>query len=228
VSRQGEENTVAIPERSAEQVQRLGRLYTAVVADVLDRLGYRRQVMRDDLRPLFSQAKCAGYALTVQTVPARRDDPAEPYKGELAAVDALRPDDVLIVSRCEGSFWGELLSTAARYRGCRGVVLDGQTRDSAAIILMEFPVFCRGIHCADSRGRLDVVAHNVVIECGGVAVEPDDLVLADHDGIVVVPRAVAEEILTAAEEKVSGENLVRRKLAEGMSVTEAFHRYGIL
>jgi regulator of RNase E activity RraA len=214
--------------KPAEAVERLGRLYTAVVADVLDWLGYRRQVMRDDIRPLFPQAKYAGVALTVHTVPARRDDPAEPYKGELAAVDALRPDDVLVVSRCDGSFWGELLSTAARYRGCRGVVIDGQTRDTAAIIAMGFPVFCRGIHCADSRGRLEVVGHNVVIECGGVAVEPGDLVLADHDGIVVVPREAAGQVLAAAEEKVSGENLVRQKLADGMSTTEAFRRYGIL
>ena len=110
---------MANPERSVETVQRLGRLYTAVVADVLDRLGFRRQVMRDDLRPLFPQAKCTGFAFTVYTVPARRDDPAEPYTEELAAVDALQSDDVMVVSRCDGSFWGELLSTAARYRGCR-------------------------------------------------------------------------------------------------------------
>jgi regulator of RNase E activity RraA len=209
-------------------VQRLGRLYTAVVADVLDQLGFRRQVMRDDLRPLFPQAKCAGAALTVYTVPARQDAPAEPYKGELTAVDALKADDVLVVSRCEGSFWGELLSTAARYRGCRGVIIDGQTRDAAAIIGMGFPVFCRGIHCADSRGRIEVVGHNIVIACGGVTVGPGDLVLADYDGVVVVPLATAEDVLAAAEEKVRGENLVRRELAGGMSATEAFRRYGIL
>ncbi|MFN4258063.1 MAG: RraA family protein [Gemmataceae bacterium] len=215
-------------QRPAQWVERLEKLYTAVVADVLDRLGQRNQVMKADLRPLFPQAKLAGFALTVQTVPARDLAPAEPYKGELAAVDALQAQDVMVVSECHWSFWGELLSTAARYRGCRGVVIDGHTRDTLAIQAMGFPVFCRGIHPADSLGRLDVAAHNVPIACGGVTVFPGDLVLADHDGIVVVPRAYAEKALTAAEEKVRGENLVRQKLAEGMSATEAFQRYGIL
>lgn len=216
------------PPRPLDWIDRLSRLYTAVVADVLDRLGYRQQVLRAELRPLFPQAKAAGFALTVQTVPARETAPAEPYKGELAAVDALRDGDVLVVSPCAWSFWGELLSTAARYRGCRGVVLDGPTRDTQAIIELRFPVFCRGVHPADSLGRLDVAGHNVPITCGGVLVYPGDLVLADHDGVVVVPHAQAEETLRLAEEKVSGENLVRKALAEGMSVTEAFRRYGIL
>jgi len=215
-------------ERSTVLVERLARLYTPVLADVLDRLGYRNQAMRPDIRPLFPHARAAGYALTVQTVPAREIAPAEPYKGELAAVDALRPFDVMLVSSCDWSFWGELLSTAARYRGSRGIIIDGYTRDTAAIAEMGFPTFCRGIHPADSLGRLDVAAHNVPIQCGGVAVDPGDLVLADADGIVLIPCAVAVQAIELAEEKVRGENLVRAKLAEGMSVTEAFRRYGVL
>lgn len=214
--------------RPVEWVDRLGKLYTAVVADVLDRLGWRQQVMEADIRPLFPTAKTAGFALTVHTVPARETNPAEPYKGELAAVDALQAGDVMVVSECHWSFWGELLSTAAKYRGCHGVVIDGYTRDTQAIIQMNYPVFCRGIHPADSLGRLDVAAHNVPIVCGGVLVNPGDLVLADFDGIVVVPQSIAAQTLEKAEEKVRGENLVRKKLAEGMSASEAFQRYGIL
>jgi len=215
-------------ERPASWVKRLGKLYSPVVADVLDRLGYRQQVMRHEIRPLFPKAKAAGFALTVQTAPAREIVPKAPYEGELAAVDALQKNDVMVVSECSWSFWGELLSTAARYRGCTGVVIDGFTRDSAAIAEMGFPVFCRGIHPADSLGRLDVVAHNVPITCGGVLIEPGDLVLADHDGSVVIPHAAAEETLRLAEEKVSGENLVRKALAGGMSTTAAFKKFGIL
>jgi regulator of RNase E activity RraA len=215
-------------ERSEALIERLDRLYTPVLADVLDRLGYRNQSLRADIRPLFPGARASGYALTVQTVSADEIAPAEPYKGELAAVDALRPLDVMLVSSCDWSFWGELLSTAARYRGSRGIVIDGYTRDTAAIAELGFPTFCRGIHPADSLGRLDVVAHDVPIQCGGVAVCPGDLVLADGDGIVLIPRAVAIQAIELAEEKVRGENLVRTKLAEGMSVTEAFQRFGIL
>ncbi len=215
-------------DRSPSWLDRLSMLYTPVVADVLDRLGYRDQCLRHDIRPLTEGVTIAGFALTVQTIPPPESNPAEPYKGEMAAVDALRDGDVMMVSTCDKSFWGELLSTAATYRGCRGVIVDGFTRDTKAIKAMGFPVFCRGIHPADSLGRLDVSGHNVSIECGGVQVNPQDLVLADDDGVVVIPRAIAEQVLSLAEEKVSGENLVRQKLAEGMTVTEAFKRYGVL
>lgn len=215
-------------DRSSGWIDRLARLYTPVVADVLDRLGCREQAMRADIRPLFPEARAAGVARTVRTITPSEVAPAEPYKGEMAAVDALRPGDLMVVSECDASFWGELLSTAARYRGCRGVVIDGFTRDTRAIITMGFRVFCRGVHPADSLGRLDVAEHDVPIHCGGVLVHPGDLILADEDGIVAVPRSVAEQALTLAEEKVRGENLVRQALIEGMSVTEAFRRYGVL
>lgn len=214
--------------RNGAWADRLAAMYTPVVADVLDRLGYREQSLRAEIRPLFPGARAAGVARTVRTIPAPELAPAEPYKGEMAAVDALGPGDVMIVSECDWSFWGELLSTAARYRGCRGVVIDGYTRDTRAIVAMGFPVFCRGIHPADSLGRLDVAERDVPIRCGGVLVNPRDLILADDDGVVVIPRAIAEQALKLAEEKVRGENLVRQALAEGMSVAEAFRRYGIL
>jgi regulator of RNase E activity RraA len=219
---------IAGDDSSRGRVERLAALYTPVVADVLDRLGYREQSLRADIRPLSRGMVAAGVARTIRTIPAPELATAEPYKGELAAVDALRPGDVMVVSECHWSFWGELLSTAARHRGCRGVVIDGYTRDTRAIIAMGFPVFCRGIHPADSLGRLDVAEHDVPIDCGGVLVQPGDLILADDDGVVVVPRGIADQVLTAAEEKVRGENLVRKALSEGLSATEAFRRYGVL
>ncbi len=216
------------PKRPVEWVDRLAKLYTPVVADVLDKIGFRSQSMNPRVRPLWAEAKCAGFALTVQTVPARDQAPAHPYAGELAAVDSLQKGDVLVVSESACSFWGELLSTSAIYRGCRGVILDGPTRDSLAIKAMAFPVFHVGFHPADSLGRLDVTAHNVPVSCADVLVYPGDLILADHDGVVVVPNCAAEETLRLAEEKVSGENLVRSALASGMTTVEAFKRFGIL
>jgi len=217
-----------MPTRNLTLIHRLAKLYTPVVADVLDRIGFRNQSLASRIRPLWPEARAAGFALTVQTVPAQKQDPDHPYAGELAAVDSLQSGDMLVVSESACSFWGELLSTAAKYRDCRGVILDGPTRDSQAILAMGFPVFHAGFHPADSLGRLDVVNHNVPIECGGVLVYPGDLMLADHDGVVCVPSAAAEETLRLAEEKVSGENLVRKALAEGMSTTEAFAKFGIL
>jgi 4-hydroxy-4-methyl-2-oxoglutarate aldolase len=217
-------------DRDLELVDRLGRLYPAVVADCLDRVGARSQVLDPRIRPLAADMKLAGFAVTVRcvevdTVPASRDDW---YRGELEAVDSLRPGDVMVVSTCRGSYWGELLATASRYRGARGIVVDAYTRDTLALIEMGFPTFAAGIHCADSLGRIDVDAVGVPIVCGGVEVAPGDLVLGDHDGVVVIPAARAEEVVALAEEKVAGENLVREKLAEGMPVSAAFRSYGVI
>jgi len=93
---------------------------------------------------------------------------------------------------------------------------------------MRFPTFAAGIHCADSLGRIDVDAVGVTIECGGVSISAGDLVLGDHDGVVVVPAALGAEVIALAEEKVAGESLVREKLAEGMPVSEAFRTYGVI
>ena len=217
-------------DRDLELVARLERLHPAVVADCLDRLGVRDQVLDPAIRPLAAGMRVAGYAATVRCVavagvPEDRDDW---YRGELAAVDSLSPGDVMVVSTCRGSYWGELLATASRYRGARGIVADAYTRDTLALIEMGFPTFVAGIHCADSLGRIDVDGVGVPIVCGGVDIAPGDLVLGDHDGVVVVPAGLAVEVIGLAEEKVAGENVVRQKLAEGMPVAEAFRVYGVI
>jgi 4-hydroxy-4-methyl-2-oxoglutarate aldolase len=225
----GGRGTVSV-ERELGLVERLGRLYSAVVADTLDRLGIKANAMAPRIRPLYPTAKLSGFAATVHCVevdgpPAEREDW---YKGELEAVDALAPGDVMVVSTCRACYWGELLATASRYRGARGIVVDAYTRDTLALIEMEFPTFVAGISPQDSLGRIEVDAVGVAIESGGITVHPGDLVLGDQDGVVVVPSAEAEEVLALAEQKVTGENLVRQKLAEGMPVSEAFRTYGVI
>jgi len=217
-------------ERDLALIERLADLYSAVVADVLDRLGVRSNVMAPRIRPLDQQTRLAGFAATVHcvevnTTPADREDW---YKGELEAVDALKPGDVMVVSTCRGCYWGELLATAARYRGARGIVADAYTRDTLALIGMNFPTFVAGISPEDSLGRIEVDEVGVPIECGDVTVSPGDLLVGDHDGVVVIPSAIANEVVTLAEEKVSGENLVRQKLEDGMPVWEAFRTYGVI
>jgi 4-hydroxy-4-methyl-2-oxoglutarate aldolase len=216
--------------RDPRLIERLARLHSAVVADCLDRKGLRNQVLAPHIRPIAPAMRVAGFAATVHcievnAVPESRDDW---YRNELASVDALGPGDVVVVSTCRGSYWGELLATASHYRGAHGAVLDAYTRDTLALIEMGFPTFAAGIHCADSLGRIDVDEVGVPVLCGGVTVEPGDLVLGDHDGVVLVPAAVGEEIVTLAEKKLSDENLVRAKLAEGMPASEAFRTYGVI
>ena len=206
------------------------KLFSAVIADALDACGYRDQILRHDIRPLFPDAVVVGRALTVLSVDVY-DIPDEPYKLELEAVDALKSGDVLVAQTngtTRSSLWGELLSTAAEARGARGAVIDGFTRDSQAIADMSFPLFVRGIAPYDSKGRSDVIAYNTPIDCGGVKVCPGDLVFGDFDGVVVVPRSVEEKVLKAAFEKAAEEKEVKQALQNGMSATAAFEKYGIL
>jgi 4-hydroxy-4-methyl-2-oxoglutarate aldolase len=213
-----------------DPVERLDALFPAVVSDMLDAIGYRSQVMAPRVRPLFPAARVVGRAATVRTLPVEEVPKAQEdqYKLHLEAIEALRPREVMVTSRIEVCFWGELLSIAARNRGATGVVVDGFTRDVKGIEELGFPVFCTGISAADALGRSDVVEYGGTVVSGGVTVNAGDLIIGDVDGVVVVPLEVAEDVLTRAEEKVEGENLVRQKLEEGMPVIEAFQRYGIL
>lgn len=213
-----------------ETIARLDKLYPAVISDILDSMGRRNQVMASRVRPLYPEARVVGYASTVHAThvdrpPARQEDY---YKLQMAAVDRLQPGEVLVVSTVEACCWGELFSTAARSRGGRGIVADGFTRDTLGIIAMQFPTFVTGVHCADEIGRIEVVDLGSKICSGGVRVAQGDLVIADFDGVVVIPTDIAEEVISRAEEKVSGESMVRVKLREGMPVSEAFSRYGIM
>jgi len=152
------------------------RLYTAVLSDVLDELGYMHQAMPPSIRPLDESLVLAGYARTGVYREVYRVVPNEnPYELEIALIDDLAPDDVVVLG-CGGSMriapWGELLSTASRARGAAGCVTDGLVRDIRAVRTLQFPVFHGGIGPLDSKGRGKVAEIDVPIECAGVAVAP--------------------------------------------------------
>lgn len=206
------------------------RLYSSVVSDVLDAAGYRRQVMRPEVRPLYAGAKVVGRAATMLAVEVSELHP-EPYRLLMDLLDGLRPGEVVVGAvqgESRAALWGELLSTHTRAKGGRGVVLDGMSRDSWGIVDMKFPVFATGLSPADSKGRLEVVAIRSTIPVGGVSVADGDLVVADDDGCVVVPAAIEEEVVAFALEKVSGENTMRDILRKGASIKEVFAEHGIL
>jgi 4-hydroxy-4-methyl-2-oxoglutarate aldolase len=209
---------------------RLRKLYSAVVADVLDGLGYRRQTLDADIRPLTPARQVCGRVFPAQATKVDHI-PAKPYELEIGAVDAMQADDVLVVDvghdRTCG-FWGELLTTACLFKGVGGVVMTACTRDHWKIHELDFPVFGIGYHPADSLGRADIVKLGEPIVIGGVSTARGDLILGDEDGLVIVPQQVAEEALARAEQKVAGENLVRAELERGVPIGEVFKKYGIL
>ena len=210
----------------------LTKLYVAVVSDVLDSLGHTNQAMAAGIRPLDDSLVLAGYARTGLYQDIYHIAKGEnPYELEIALIDDLSADDVPVFA-CGASGriapWGELLSTASRARGAAGCVTDGLTRDIRAIREMRFPVFHGGIGPLDSKGRGKASQIDVPIECGGVRIEPGDLVFGDADGVVVIPAALEQQVLASAFEKVSGENKTRQDLANGVKLRDVFERYGVL
>lgn len=213
-------------------------LFTAVVGDIMDTLGLRRQFLPPRLRPLREGMQLVGRAMTV--LEADVFDPApqgganplltRPFGLMLEALDDLHPGEVYLCTGASPAYalWGELMSTRAWKLGAAGAVVDGYHRDTHGILALGFPVFSAGAFAQDQAPRGKVVDFRVPLEIEGTRILPGDLVLGDVDGVCIVPRAAETEVLTKALEKARGEKLVKKAIESGMSAREAFDRFGIL
>jgi len=206
------------------------KLYSSVVSDIVDQLGYRNQAMRADINPMWPGAVVAGRAHTALSADIY-EVKENPYENEIAAVDSLKPNDVLVAGTnrsTETSLWGELLSTACRARGARGAVIDGYTRDLVRIAEMKFPVFATGTRPLDSKGRSIVIEYGRPVKCGDVLVHEGDIVLADIDGVIVIPQEIEDKVIELSLEKASAEDTVRDELLKGALLGDVFKKYGVL
>lgn len=206
------------------------KLYSAVVCDALDQLGYTHQSPRLQLQPFTADGLLVGRCKTTLWADMFHVDP-KPYDLELQAVDGCQQDDIIIAAAggsMRSGIWGELLSTAARNQGCIGAIIDGAIRDVPKISEMKFPVFARGTCLYDSQNRQRVIDIDVPVELEGVVFSPGDLVFADRDGVVVVPQKVEKEAIAKAWEKVHAENITRDAIKDGMKAVAAYEKYGVL
>jgi len=206
------------------------RLFTGVISDVLDSLGYKNQVAEVDLLQVVPGTRVVGLARTARAVRVSAP-PAEPYKYLLAAIDATGPGRVLVVaadSDTDSSLFGGLLATAMRAAGGAGVVVDGYARDSDEIRRIGMPSLVRGFRPRDSYARDEVVEIAQPVTIGGVLVHEDDLIFGDEDGLVIVPAAIVPEVIEKALAKLDAESEMRTALDGGMSVATAFQTFGVL
>src|SRR5271168_307496 len=213
------------------------KLFTAVVGDVLDTMGWRRQFLPQAIGPLQPDMKFVGRAMPVLEADIFGDNAhssgavcAKPFGLMLEALDDLRPNEVYVATG--GSFryalWGELMSTRARYLRAAGAVLNGFVRDAAGIEALGFPTFCRGLYAQDQGPRGKVIDFRVAVEIEGVRIAPDDLIFGDREGVLVIPAEIEVETVEAALAKASTENTVAIAIRGGMSAREAFETFGVL
>ena len=204
-------------------------LYTPVVGDILDSLGYYHQFLPQAIQPAREEMKLAGYAMPVLMIDVYGPQ-KKPFGLLTEALDQLQPGEIYLASggemRC--AYWGELLPATARMRGAVGAVLNGYHRDTPQMLAQNFPVFSRGRFAQDSSVRTQVVDYRCRIEVGGATVKPGDLIFGDMDGVLVIPRALIPEVIGKSLEKARGEKVVRKAIENGMSATEAFRTFGIL
>jgi 4-hydroxy-4-methyl-2-oxoglutarate aldolase len=206
------------------------RLYTAVLADVLDQLGHRQSCMSARVRPLSPGSVVVGRARTALATEVYAL-PDKPYAGEIEMLDGLQHNQVLVYANqgsTRAACFGELFATAAKTRGAGGAIIDGYVRDMVRIKQVGLPVFATGLLPYDSRGRLQIVAIEQPIEAGGILVNPGDLVCGDDDGVVVVPRELEEQAIALGLEKVAGEKRALKHLQAGGYLREVWERYGVL
>ena len=216
--------------RKDDLPRRFSRVSTAAVTDVLDELGLTRQTLPSTIQPLAPDMRLAGYAFTARGRPHRgrpreRDATLRKFLAMLGAVPA---DSVLVLGANDNvaAHFGELSAEWFRARKVRGVVIDGSTRDALSISRLRFPTFVRYRTPQDSVPRWRVADWGQPVTIGGVRVSLGDLIVADLDGVVVVPRRVAHEVLLRCERLVGTENKVRAAVKRGMAPLEAYEKFG--
>jgi regulator of RNase E activity RraA len=204
--------------------------FSAVISDICDRLGYRNQSLEMKIQPrTLTEQVLVGWARPVKA-DAVDTPPPHPYDREIAFLDSLEPDDVVVAdcSESKDAFWGELFSAAALARGARGAVINGAIRDVHRIQAEGFPVHSASTAPTDSLGRLRILHQDTPVTLGNVTVSRGDLVVSDIDGTVVVPRAIANEVVKLALEKAGIETSALQMLRGGSLLRDVWEKHQVL
>jgi regulator of RNase E activity RraA len=217
---------------TAEICARFRGMYVPAITDAMYELGMPEPVLPSWLRPLFPEQSFVGIAFTIEGAEidphVSWDEGARRIASYLEAFEEITPDTVLVSKNATGhvGHFGELTGNSAHERGCVGVVLDGNLRDTAGLREIGLQVFYRDVSPLTAIGRWEMVAHQQPVTIGDVTVHPGDLVIADFDGIAVVPKDDILAVLERAEEIVEIERQVRADMRRGISPLQGLNEHG--
>lgn len=210
-----------------ELCDRYQKLYGGLVNDTLRELGYLHQTLPNDIMPLRDHMCLAGIAFTVR---GRKSTETEGEMEQRAQMlDAIHPNSVVVWDTHrddESAHWGEVMTKAAIRGGCRGAVVDGGVRDTHLVLVQNFPVFARYRSSNGMLGRFRMIDYQQPITMGHVMVYPGDIVFADIDGVIIVPRKLAVQVLLRSEEIRGEEQIYKQWIDDGMSPEEVVKRGG--
>lgn len=223
----GERELLPFPVADKELCERYEALFTAAVNDVLREMNLTRQTLPNSILPLVDGMKLAGPAFTIKGAKSLlvKDEMRE--RAEM--LESIPPNSVVAWDTSgddESAQWGEVMTMAAARRGCRGAVIDGGVRDTDRVLPQNFPVFVKYRTSNGMLGRFRISGWQVPVRIGEVDIFPGDIVFGDIDGVIIIPRDIAYDVLIRAEEIAVSEGQLKKWVAEGMSTTEIVDRGG--
>ena len=207
---------------------RLRACYTGAVHDVLRMMGHERVVLPHDIKPIDPTLKLAGPAWTVSGHIDRTKTRHDTLLGWCTLLSKAPAGHVVVCQphNREVALMGELSAQTLAARGVLGYVVDGGSRDTELVLEQRFPVWCSFLTPSDIVARWIPDAYGAPVDIGGVTISTGDYLLADRDGVVIVPKAIAEEVVRSTEEVVSTESDMRKALIGGLDPVEAYNRFG--
>ena len=218
---------IALSIPAAELCRRYEALYTGAVNDVLRARGLLRQTLPPAILPLRDTMTVAGIAFTVKGAKNLTIEGEMQQRARM--LEALHPESVCVWDTSgddESAQWGEVMTKAALRAGCRGAVIDGGVRDTLKVLEQSFPVFCRYRTSNGMLGRFRMIDFQIPVRIGGVDISPGDILFGDVDGVLVVPRAMACDVLLQAEGVEKDEQVYKQWIDDGLSATEVVDRGG--